>query len=519
MRYEPLPMLTLDELGLAPRRNFIHRILRGTPGIFATTGQSGTGKIISLCAIVLEAAPLMDLQVSYYTHNKHSFFKFPPNWTFVYVEDTTSSWEQAIATSLAESSNIIVVDLLNSNNLRPLLNASALGRWVFTCIDTPFLGADVVCNIYSWQEQNYRKKVQIGGILNHLSCIWSQILLPRICRNCGTLTTVAPEDARLIYPETTHAEQIWQEVGCDVCEQTGIKGRLPAYEILQIDDETRPLLQMFLERNIPAKLPAHKHLTMQNYARELVKTGKVGIGTYKREILQNPLLRSQHLLELEKYRSLHIQKMFGRFVTQQVANRIISDQDFEKIIEGENRRVTCFFCDIRDFTGLAERLSPAEIFMTINKYFEELIDIIFASEGTIDKFIGDSIMGVFGAPIEQLDHEIRAVQCAIAIQQKVAQINQAHTHHLPVQVGIGINTGYVMAGCLGSQQRMDYTVLGDTVNIAARFESLAKPGQILIGPETYSAVSEQVKCRAIGPLSLRGKSEKIDAFEVLYQQS
>jgi adenylate cyclase len=110
---------------------------------------------------------------------------------------------------------------------------------------------------------------------------------------------------------------------------------------------------------------------------------------------------------------------------------------------------------------------------------------------------------------------LRAVRCAIAIQQKVADIN-ARSETEPLQVGIGINSGEVIAGCLGSDQRMDYTVIGDVVNVAARLESQALPGQILIGPTTYGAVAETIPCRTVGALTLKGKAAAMEAYEVLY---
>jgi len=257
-------------------------------------------------------------------------------------------------------------------------------------------------------------------------------------------------------------------------------------------------------------------LTIQDYARELLREGKIGIQSYKQTISQNPLLRSQHLLEQEKYRSTQIQDMFSRFVTRQVVERILHQSDFTKIIEGERRKATCMFCDIRNFTSYAENNSPDEIFARLNDYFRDIIEIVFDYEGTIDKFIGDSIMLVFGAPTEQEDQELRAVRCAIDIQKKVADINQGTVDKTPINIGIGINTGEVIAGCLGSDRRMDYTVLGDVVNIAARLESKASAGQILISHDTFQAVRDYISCQSIGNLSLKGKSQLLEAFEVLY---
>ena len=112
--------------------------------------------------------------------------------------------------------------------------------------------------------------------------------------------------------------------------------------------------------------------------------------------------------------------MFSRFVNRQVVERIMNRWDFAKIVEGERRKATCMFCDVRNFTSYAENASPDEIFVLLNNYFRDIIEIAFNYEGTIDKFIGDSIMLVFGAPTDQEDQELRAVLCAIEIQKKVA---------------------------------------------------------------------------------------------------
>jgi adenylate cyclase len=190
--------------------------------------------------------------------------------------------------------------------------------------------------------------------------------------------------------------------------------------------------------------------------------------------------------------------------------------DFERIIEGERRDVTCFFCDVRGFTSRAEQSSAVDLFSTLNNYFREIIDIVFQYQGTIDKFIGDSVMVVFGAPLAQANHALLAVKCAISIQQKVTELN--HQVDFPITMGIGINSGEVIAGCIGSDRRMDYTVLGDVVNIAARLESQAQPNQILIGPTTYEAIRSTISCREVGALQLKGKADPLEAFEVIYSE-
>ncbi len=491
----------------------IQNILKDSPGLFAVTGQPGTGKTTTLIAIAKEAAEL-GRPIVFVTDDKKfsSKIELPDDWNFqvVDVSDNHQSLEEAWSEKLNQVplSSAIIVDLLTGDNDSAVLAALKRGYWVFTCIDTPLVGIDITYNLQGtgWTNQD---------ILSNLKGIVSQLLLPCLCSNCAQTFTANLEETRLIYPDAQQPKKLHREVGCQRCDDSGTKGRCAAYEVLWIDDQVRPLLTEYLEHTTLHRPPAAKYFSMNDCVRNLVESGLVGIGTFKRKVFQNPLLRLQHLWEQESFRSAQIQGMFSRFVTQQVVERIVSREDFEKIVEGEKRYVTCLFCDIRNFTTRSERFSPKDLFLEVNEYFREIIDLIFQQEGTIDKFIGDAIMVVFGAPINQTDQELRAVQCAIDIQHKVAQMNQLSNSTDPIQVGIGINTGEVMAGCIGSDRRMDYTVLGDVVNVAARLESQAKPGQILIGSTTFRAVQQQIQCQAVGSLQLKGKSEAIETFAIV----
>jgi adenylate cyclase len=153
----------------------------------------------------------------------------------------------------------------------------------------------------------------------------------------------------------------------------------------------------------------------------------------------------------------------------------------------------------------------------LNTYLGAMTEAVFAHGGTVDKFIGDAIMCIFGAPFMMPDDPPRAVRCAVEMRRSFRALvasgacgDSART----LDVHIGVNTGKVVAGTVGSPQRMEYTALGDTVNIAARLEGVAKAGQIVIGPTTAALVRDQVKLRSLGPVALKGKSEQIEAFEV-----
>ncbi|MCK5599966.1 hypothetical protein KAI78_10105 [bacterium] len=501
----------VDELGIRSSvQGLIELVRKETSGLIAVTGQTATGKTTSLLSLVLEVST-MGQSVPIVTGEKdlESDLELPKGWNIYYAGNTESAWAHAIDAAFNDQSSVIVLTELHIYNIRSAIEAINRGRWVFVCIDTPFVGIDVTYNLRALGLTNQEILVGFSGIV-------SQILLPRLCQDCAEKVIVDVEDARLVYPETDTPKKLWREVGCEKCNHQGTQGRLPIHEVLLIDDETRLMVKGFLEKNLLPKFPTSKYIPIQHSARKMVRQGKVGINTYKQEVFQNPLLRVHHLLEREQQRSTQIQRMFSRFVTHQVAEQVISQKDFERIVNGERRRVTCVFADIRGFTTRSEKSSPTEIFRLLNEYFGEMIDIIFRYEGTIDKFIGDSIMVVFGAPVTQKDHELRAVQCAIDIQTKIVEINRRNEETAPVHMGIGINTGEVAAGCLGNDRRMDYTVLGDTINTAARLESQAKPGQILLGPETLRAVRDKIKWREVGELKLKGKTEMIETVEVVY---
>ena len=285
--------------------------------------------------------------------------------------------------------------------------------------------------------------------------------------------------------------------------------------MLLIDDFTRPAVKSALLDGTPLRLAPEQHVTAQDQARMLVVEGIIGVGTYRDAIRRNPLLSAQNMIEREQSRSFKLGNLFDKFVSPEVKRRLMESKSVNAVINGEARDVSCLFCDIRNFTARAEARDPEMLFAELNRYFAEVVDAVLENEGTIDKFIGDAVMVVFGAPLEQRRHAQQAVECALSIRQRVDAFNVADSADLPIAVGMGINSGRVIAGCIGTDKRMEYTVLGDPVNIAARLESRASPGQILISDATRQSLNESFSLRAVGSLELNGKSERVEAFEVL----
>jgi class 3 adenylate cyclase len=210
-----------------------------------------------------------------------------------------------------------------------------------------------------------------------------------------------------------------------------------------------------------------------------------------------------------------LRTLFGRFMSEDVAAEIVSDPARHLTPGGDKREVTVLFGDLRGFTALADGLDPKDVVDILNAYLSVIIDAVSEFGGTLDKFRGDGFMAVFGAPIKRHDDPERAVRCALAIQSRIRDVHFPKFPELRLQLGIGISTGTVVAGIIGSERRLDYTVIGSEVNIAARFEASAGPGQVLITGSTWEHVKDVVLARELGELRVKGVSEGIAAYDVL----
>ncbi|MCJ7582317.1 MAG: FHA domain-containing protein [Candidatus Aminicenantes bacterium] len=240
---------------------------------------------------------------------------------------------------------------------------------------------------------------------------------------------------------------------------------------------------------------------------ELLKT----IGCQMAMILEQASLNDK-LREEEQMRN-----KLERFHSPQVIEMILnSNQETkENIMEAKEMVATVLFTDIVGFTPLSEKMEPKDINMLLNRHFSKMTDIIFEQDGTLDKYIGDSLMAVFGAPFGQANDAERAVTAALKMREVIEEEKKMVGHEDELNIRIGINTGKITAGNIGSPKRMDYTVLGDAVNVASRLESIAEPNQILIGEETYNLIKNKIKTREIGLKKLKGKSQDLRVYEVL----
>jgi adenylate cyclase len=208
----------------------------------------------------------------------------------------------------------------------------------------------------------------------------------------------------------------------------------------------------------------------------------------------------------------------GRFLSPQVTARIIATSESQGMALGvpEVKDVSVLFSDIVGFTTMSEKMSPAAVSLLLNDYFSRMTDIIFKYEGTLDKYIGDAIMAVFGAPLDMPDHCVRAIKAALEMRDQLEAFNADRKEGPTIRIRIGINSGKAVAGELGGINKKEYTVLGDTVNTASRLESsVAKPMQVVVGENTYNATKAHFDFRSLGPATLKGKERTVEVYEVL----
>jgi adenylate cyclase len=223
--------------------------------------------------------------------------------------------------------------------------------------------------------------------------------------------------------------------------------------------------------------------------------------------------------------SLFAKKLEQEAVTRDKFQRLLSPAIAQQVLDGkveiarggEARQTTVLFSDIRGFTSMSESESPQIIVDMLNEYFELMVDVLFKHEGTLDKFVGDEIMALFGSPVGHADDPKRAVRTALEMMEVLGQLNEQRKGRgdPEIKIGIGINTGEVVAGYLGSSKALEYTVIGDTVNTGARLCSVAKAGEVIISHNTYQHLGEGFECIELPPVNVKGKSQALRIYNVV----
>jgi adenylate cyclase len=206
-----------------------------------------------------------------------------------------------------------------------------------------------------------------------------------------------------------------------------------------------------------------------------------------------------------------------RYLSPQIVEQVIK-KDMKVNLGGDRKIVTVLYSDIRNFVKIAENYPPDQLILILNEYFTEMASIIFENKGSLDKYIGDAIVAVFGSLIPLENHPHNAVNTAIQMMKRLPILNEKwkKEYELTLGIGIGINSGEAFIGNVGSPERMEFTVIGDTVNVASRFSVLARAGQILITKATLSSLDSNIKYVELSPSEVKGKSKKLEVFEIVY---
>ncbi|RJR34768.1 MAG: hypothetical protein C4567_15315 [Deltaproteobacteria bacterium] len=223
-------------------------------------------------------------------------------------------------------------------------------------------------------------------------------------------------------------------------------------------------------------------------------------------------LRSRLRLYEEKHL---LRDTISRYVSPQMCADILNNPGLLQL-GGERRQVTVLFADIKGFTALSERMEPEKVVEVLNNFFTEMVELVFQHQGTLDKFLGDALMVEFGAPVQVPEAPFQAVTCALAMHRRLHEMQEQG--FTPIKgMRIGINTGEAIVGNIGSHKRMDFTVVGDVVNVASRLQGLTKEleADTLVSEATYLEVKDGFRFEAVPPLVLRGRRETTLVYRLL----
>ena len=227
------------------------------------------------------------------------------------------------------------------------------------------------------------------------------------------------------------------------------------------------------------------------------------------------LLRIKRLHDELETKNRLLERVLTRYLSEDIASAILSDPDQHLRLGGESCEVSILFADIRGFTNFSEQHSARQVTEMLNLIFERLTAPVFAFNGTLDKYLGDAVMAFYGAPIPSADYAERAVRTGWAMQQQFAELRQQTPYLRELGLGVGICTGEAIVGNIGSERLMDYTVIGQTVNMAKRLQEHARPGQILVDENTYQAVHDQADVRRFDVPDLQAYRQLASIYEVV----
>ncbi len=284
--------------------------------------------------------------------------------------------------------------------------------------------------------------------------------------------------------------------------------------VLKEDESTHhiPVIMLTAQSDIDSRVQGIKsgaddYLTKPYSPRELLARVERSL----RSKVANDTMRAtqEHLREQQEI----IKNTFSRFVARSVVEELLRDPNRIKL-GGQLQEVTVLFADLQGFTSLSEHTEPQQLLQLLNSYHTFMVKLILKYGGTVDKFLGDGLMAMYNTPIQQDDHIARAVKTALHIQDDLYWFAQELPEEQRMKVNFGIHTGDAIVGNVGSENLMDFTAVGDTVNVAARLQGVAEEGEILVSAPVFEATQDFVFGRTRGHLSVKGRREGIDAYQI-----
>ncbi|MEH1839412.1 MAG: GAF domain-containing protein [Nostoc sp.] len=303
-----------------------------------------------------------------------------------------------------------------------------------------------------------------------------------------------------------------QAVGLGVKSETQELKFRTQHSILAVRDRTNP--DVFIPWNLP--VTSQSEFLTANEVQKLERSTNLTVNP-----LTNPegSVRGGLVVLEDISQEKRMKTTMSRYLTPHVAEQIMALGE-DTLMVGERKEVTILFSDIRGYTTLTENLGAAEVVLLLNEYFETMVEAVFNYEGTLDKFIGDALMAVFGAPLPLTEnHAWRAVQSALDMRQRLEEFNRRRIIQAQPQihVGIGISSGEVVSGNIGSRKRMDYTVIGDGVNLSSRLEAVTKDYgcDIILSEFTYQLCSDRIWVRQLDKIRVKGKHQAVNIYELI----
>jgi len=332
----------------------------------------------------------------------------------------------------------------------------------------------------------------------------------------GADNSVTEISGSIIHRQIRMAVPVVMGSACVACHNGHLQSPKRDWKVGDI----RGIQSITIEKPIAVNFLSFKYLLLY-----LLGAGSIGIGfatLQRRQAVQFSQMNAE--LEVANSFLASISLKISKYLSPQVYKSIFSGE-LDTVISTERKKLTIFFSDIKDFTVITERLQPEELTELLNEYFTEMAKIAHDHGATVDKFIGDAILAFFGDP-ETKGNQGDAWACldmAVAMQRRIVELNRDWRQRgieKPFQVRMGINTGYCNVGNFGSQDRMDYTIIGAEANLAARLQSIAEPGGIVMSYETYALVQDRVPARPLDPITLKGISRQVVPYviEGIYQK-